>query len=71
MSSSNCKLVLGDLLRVICNSENHYTRLFELRERVNKTKNEMIEEDVLLLYCEFLNCRRSLNFPNEWKMFFV
>jgi hypothetical protein len=70
MNSPNLDLVLKDIVFVLCKTEDHYTRLFELRERDNKTENEMLEEDVLLLNYDFINCRRLLNFPDKWKGFF-
>lgn len=70
MNSPNLDLVLKDLVFVLCKTENHYTRLVELQERGDKTENEMIEEDMLLLKYNFINCRRLLNFPDKWKVFF-
>ena len=69
MNSANQDAQPKDFL-YLCKTENHYTRLVELQERGDKTENEMIEEDMLLLNYDFLNCRRLLNFPDNWKRFF-
>lgn len=70
MSSQNEKLVLGDLVSLFCKSENHYTRLQELEHKQEKTEEEMLEQDVLNLNYNFLNCKQFLNFPANWKIFF-
>lgn len=65
---NNLELVRKDLLS-ICKSKTHYSRLLELSEKRCKTEEEMLEEDVLLLNYNLLNCKQFLNYPDIWKCF--